>query len=469
VRRFGALLLAVFLVGCGQSSSAAVASPSHPPSPSPSPTATASPSPTYLADWPEYHGGAARTGLGPAVPALMNPRHAWTVGVDGLVYASPLIVHNRVIVATENDTVYSFDVQTGATVWRTHLGSPVDAGTLECGDIGPVTGITGTPAADPQSGQLYVVGFVSGYHHVLFTLNLANGTVVKQQGVDPAGSSPPLQQQRGALSIASGYVYVPIGGLYGDCGDYHGYVVGVPRAGGSMLVYRTPSARESGIWSAMGATISDDGSIYVVTGNGSLSSSFDYSNTVLMLSPDLKVRGFFAPRDWNYLDATDTDLGSVGVALLPTFGVLISVGKEGVAYLLRAGNPGGIGGQVASLGVCNGAWGGSAWVGSEVFLPCANGLVGMGVSATAFSLSWRAPEVHLASPIVAAGAVWAIDVETARLYALDPLSGGVLYVLPLGAAQHFSTPAATQGFVIAPAGMTVVAVATAPPAPRFSS
>jgi outer membrane protein assembly factor BamB len=67
----------------------------------------------------------------------------------------------------------------------------------------------------------------------------------------------------------------------------------------------------------------------------------------------------------------------------------------------------------------------------------------------------------MASPIVAAGAVWAIDPETGRIYALDPANGAVLYNATLGPARHFSTPAATEGFVVAPAGSSVVALSTA--------
>jgi outer membrane protein assembly factor BamB len=413
-------------------------------------------------DWPEYHGGPGRAGVGPAAPALANPKKAWTAPVDGQVYAAPLIVGGRVFVATENNTVYALTLDTGALVWKSHLGSPVNAGSLPCGNIGPVTGITGTPAADARAGKLYVVGFVAGFHHVLFTLNLLDGSVLQQQVIDPAGSEPAVQQERAALSIASGYVYVPLGGLYGDCGNYHGYLVAVPVAGGALLSYRTPSARESGIWSSMGATVSPSGSVYVVTGNGSSTASFEYSNTVIELSADLRVLGYFAPSNWRALDDSDTDLGSVGVALLPDLGVLVSIGKEGVAYLLKDGRLGGVGGQVVARRVCAGAWGGSAWVGTTVFLPCADGLVAVSVSGTSLSVAWRASGVHIASPIVAAGAVWAIDASSATLFALDPASGSVRYQLALGSAQHFSTPAATEGYVVAPAGSAVVAVSTAP-------
>lgn len=452
------LIVLLLVVGCGQTSAAAVVrspSPSGPPTPVPTPSLAPN-----LHDWLEYHGDAGRSGQGPISPLLSNPRQAWSVPVDATVYASPLIFHGRVIVATENNTVYSINLASGSVFWSVHLGAPVDGYSLPCGNIEPITGITGTPAIDPATGRIYVVAFLAGERHILFTLDAIDGSVLAQQGVDPAGSIPAVQQERGALTISSGYVYVPLGGLYGDCGPYHGYVVGLPLAGGANVVYRTPSARESGIWNPMGVTASPSGMLFTATGNGSESSSFDYSNTVVQLSPDLKVQGFFAPSNWASLDASDTDLGSDGVAFMPGLDRLLVVGKEGVAYLLDASRLGGIGGQIGAARVCTGAWGGPAWTGSTVFLPCADALVALNVSTGGYALAWRNTQVRLASPIVAAGAVWAIDVNTSILFALNPTSGAELYHLRLGGGQHFNTPAATEGFVVVPAGNKVVAVAT---------
>jgi len=320
-------LLALAVIACGQSTGTGTTGSPSTSQGSPIPSG----SPAQLADWPQYHRNSARTGQGPSGPSISNPRRAWSVGVDGKVYASPLIVGARVITATENNTVYSFDRSSGKTLGKSQLGAPVSAASLPCGDIDPVTGITGTPAADPQTGNMFVVAFLAGYRHVLFTLRLADGSVVRQQVVDPPGSSPQVEQERGALALGSGFVYVPLGGLYGDCGNYHGYVVAVPSGGGGQsAVYRTPSARESGIWSSMGPTVSDTGTVYVSTGNGSLASSFNYTNSVLQLSPDLKLQGYFAPSNWRALDGADADLGSVGATLLPALAVVVSIGKEGV-------------------------------------------------------------------------------------------------------------------------------------------
>jgi outer membrane protein assembly factor BamB len=382
--------------------------------------------------------------------------------VDGDVYASPLIVQGHVIVATENDTVYSLDLFTGSVIWKIHLGDPVDAASLPCGDIGPVTGITGTPAADLATGRLFVVAFLRGRHHMLFSLSLVDGSVGLQQDVDPAGSDPAVQQQRGALAIGSGFVYVPLGGLYGDCGAYHGYVVAVPLAGGPAPFYRVPSARGAGIWSSAGPAIDPAGNVYVVSGNSTASpATFDSSNSVIELSSDLQsVKSYFAPANWRALNAGDVDLGSLGPTLMAS-GDLVTVGKEGVAYLLRAGRLGGIGGQVASLPVCGGAFGGTAVLGSTVFVPCTDGLYALSVGSGSIAVSWRQPHPALGSPVISAGAIWAIEASSATLYALDPAGGKVLYSTGLGSAEHFSTPAATDGFVVAPAGRSVVAVLTA--------
>jgi len=53
--------------------------------------------------------------------------------------------------------------------------------------------------------------------------------VVAQRG--PVGDDPRTHQQRPALVVANGYVYIGFGGLAGDCGQYVGEVVGVPASG----------------------------------------------------------------------------------------------------------------------------------------------------------------------------------------------------------------------------------------------
>jgi outer membrane protein assembly factor BamB len=142
-------------------------------------------------------------------------------------------------------------------------------------------------------------------------------------------------------------------------------------------------------------------------------------------------------------------------------GDVLAIGKDGVAYLVASAHMGGVGGQLTGKPVCGGAFGGSAVLGTKVFVPCTDGLYALTAESGSISVSWHAQHPALGSPITSAGAIWGIEAATATLYALDPADGSVLYSAALGAAEHFSTPAATDGFVIAPAGSSVVAVLTA--------
>ena len=100
--------------------------------------------------------------------------------------------------------------------------------------------------------------------------------------------------------------------------------------------------------------------MYVVTGNA-FGSGFGYSDSALQLSPDLQsVRSYFAPANWQQLNAGDVDLGSVGATVLPGLDRVVIIGKEGVLYLLQAGKLGEIGGQIATRKLCSGGYGGTA-------------------------------------------------------------------------------------------------------------
>ena len=230
-----AVIVAGLLAGCRSTPRAGAPS-----------STVAGPAPALAAgDWPTYHHDGARTGVDPAAPAFVPPARRWSTPIDGDVYAEPLAVGDRVVVATEHDTVVAVQAGTGRVLWSTRLGDPVPGGDLPCGNIDP-SGITGTPVIDPAAGTVWVVAFVRPAQHVLVELDLSTGAVRSRKVVDPQGSDPRVEQQRGALTLTAGRVYVPFGGLFGDCGAYHGYVVGVSShtPNDPLLVYRVPSQRE---------------------------------------------------------------------------------------------------------------------------------------------------------------------------------------------------------------------------------
>ncbi|HEY1168744.1 MAG TPA: PQQ-binding-like beta-propeller repeat protein [Candidatus Limnocylindrales bacterium] len=469
--RFSVLVvaLAVLATGCGTTTPSPSGSSATPgltvaasvtPTIMPTPSATALGTPGPIAaDWPLYHLDAGRTGNQLAFPTFSGSlSEAWTAKLDGAVYAEPLVVDEQVIVATENDSVYAVDPASGSILWRQHLGTPVRLSTLPCGDIDPL-GITGTPAFDPATGSLYLVGELAGPHHVLFALDPSTGSVRWSRDVDLAGDTPITHQQRPALAVANGYVYIGFGGLYGDCGQYIGEVVGVPTSGaGDTIAYRVPVTREGAVWATAGPVIDASGNVYVATGNGSSTTTYDGSDSVLELSPGLKLLSRFAPSTWTADNAGDADLGSTSPVLVPG-GWVFQVGKSGTGYVLRQGALGGIGGQVSSAYVCSG-FGGAAQDGATIYVPCQRALREVQVGTDGkLTVGWITKSgVGGGPPVIGGGAIWSLNVDGGRLYALDPATGGVLASISVGSLPHFASPTLWGGWVLIGTMSGVVAV-----------
>ena len=150
--------------------------------------------------------------------------------------------------------------------WQQHVGEPVRRSTLPCGDIYPL-GITGTMVYDPASQLVFAVAEVTGPHHDLVGIDVTTGQLRVRRGIDPPTDNPKVLQQRAALALSSGRVYVAYGGLYGDCGDYHGWVLASAADGqGPVLSYRVPTTREGGIWAPSGPAVDTAGNLYVAVG-----------------------------------------------------------------------------------------------------------------------------------------------------------------------------------------------------------
>lgn len=355
-----------------------------------------------------------------------------------------MVASGRVVVATENNSVYAFDAARGARLWMTHLGDPVDASSLPCGNIRPISGITGTPVVDVARGLIYAVAFLKPAHHELYALSLEDGSVRFHQEADPPGETPSTHQQRAALALSGDLVYVAYGGLLGDCGRYHGNLVGIPAGGGAGISYRVPCGRACGIWATSGPAVDDSGQVFVATGNSDSTSSFDYGESVIRLSPSLGLLDYFAPADWAALNRADQDLGSTGPALLPGGKVYVS-GKSPTGYLLDAGRLGGIGGQVASSPLPCGTFGGTAYAASTVYAACPSGIFALRIDGAAMSLAWQRKLGDDGAPIAFDGAVWVVDVVAGVLYALDPAGGATRFQMAVGSVQHFTTLAAIPG------------------------
>ncbi len=296
---------------------------------------------------------------------------AFSVSVTGNVYAQPLYVQNgpsggeMFVVATENNHLVAVDA-TGKALWDNTFGVPAPRSTLPCGNIDPL-GITGTPVIDMTSTPpvIYFDTMVTGPKHMIHGVSLVDGRT-EQPGfpIDLSakltGFDSPHQNQRGALLLLNGVLYVPYGGHAGDCQPYFGYVVGVRLSSPATLISWHTRANMGGIW-APGGLASDGVSVFAATGNtGGAGSTWGDGEGILRLSASLTFSAlgtdYFAPTAWSNDDATDADLGGTGPVLFEISGAryALALGKDRTLYLLNRDNLGGIGGSLSSTVVANG-------------------------------------------------------------------------------------------------------------------
>jgi len=441
----------------------------------------------FGAGWTTYHHDNARTGYDATASAIVNtnPVSQWNTPLDSNVYAEPLIWNGMVIAATQNDSLYALNEGTGAVIWHQVVGASVP--THYCAsEINPI-GITSTPVIDPATNIVYAVGLINGppIRYQMFARNLADGSNVSGFPVDitPTAQggtvtlSPTEAEQRGALGLANGHVYVPFGGWLGDCGNYHPWVVSVPTSGGALdHVYepQTSSQREAGIWAAQGMSIDGSGNIYVATGNGGSGSAslpcntglYDHGNGVFELSSTLAELSSFAPSNWCTLSQADQDVGSIAPSVLNN-NIIFQTGKPGQVWLLHEGALGGFGGQANSstaISTCasgGSVFGGAAYVYPDVYIACNSSgslqalTVNSGTPPLGFSTHWAAGGFTPGPPIVEGGLVWTLNIGGSALYGYNTSGTRVVNVtLPQG-VHHFSTPAADGDWIFVPQATSI--------------
>jgi outer membrane protein assembly factor BamB len=434
--------------------------------------------------WTTYDHDGARSATDPDSATPVAPTAAWSTAaqLDGAVYAQPLVYGSRVYVATENDTVYALDAATGAVVWTSHLGTPVPAGTLPCGDISPTVGITGTPVIDPAGGRIYAVAddVLAGgvVQHQLNALDLNTGTPIAgfPIAVDPPGQDPKAILQRASLALDAGRVIVPYGGNSGDCPTYHGWLVSVAESGaGPSATFEVDAGlgeSQGAIWGAGDGPSQDaSGDLFVETGNGS-SSVPDFQESVVELNPSLNVLAHWTASNWQALDMSDLDLGSAEPLPLPG-GLLFVAGKDGVGRLVSA-TALGPAAQVFSAPACSsgGVFGASLYRAGVIYVPCSGGLAALALSAAgvpsfATLPGFSAPSGASGPPIFAGGMVWSTGWRgSGLLYGLDPLTGAIRFQTALGVFDHFATPSAGGGrlFVAVGSKLSALTISAFPPA-----
>jgi hypothetical protein len=289
------------------------------------------------------------------------------------VYAQPLFIDgggaakDLVLAVTAANNVYALDGATGAQVWKTNLGTPVPRSQMQCGNLDPF-GVTGTPVVDLASRTMFLGALVSvngAPKHRIFAVSIDTGAVASGWPIDAAAVAKAgaamfpdsAQGQRGALTIVGDTVYVPYGGLYGDCGAYHGWLIGVSKSDPTKVSAWATPLQGGGAWAAGGVS-SDGAHLFLATGNTfNANNNWGGGNAAIAFAPDAlgAPSSYWAPTNWQALDDSDEDLGT-GVVPFDLPGATPSAlalvfGKDGNAYLLDRGSFGGVGKPLGVLKV----------------------------------------------------------------------------------------------------------------------
>ena len=342
-----------------------------------------------LAGWAQSGGPAVLTGendnfrtganlneptLG--VPGNINVATFGKIGalpVDGNVVAQPLYVPgvtingtqvNVLYVATMHNSIYAFDTDhlTAPPLWRVNLGPSVPAGAAgQCPAsfaTGPELGILGTPVIDATTGTLYAVSATpsspGNYIHQIFALDIATGQPkfggvgaitpsVTGAGYDNNGGIVSMnttrQIQRPGLLLANGTVYAGFGSCGPDPDPYHGWLVGISAQNvqqQTAVFNASPNGGRAALWqSGRGPAADAQGNVYFMTGNGGDDDSDDLGDSFVKLSPTGVLEGWFWPGNRVTLNQFDLDLGSSGPIVIPSKGLLLGGGKQGVIYLMN--------------------------------------------------------------------------------------------------------------------------------------
>ncbi len=313
--------------------------------------------------------------------------------VDGLVDAQPLYLskltvagatHNVVFVATEHDSLYAFDADTGALLWQVSLigGGETTSDDRGCSQVTPEIGITSTPVIDRNAGAhgtMYVVAMTkdasSNYHQRLHALDVTTGKELSASPIEitamfGATSFAPAQyKERAALLLSNGTLYTTWAS-HCDDGAYGGWIIALNAstlsvtstlnvalgASGSGFASQGPS-----IWmSGGGPAVDSAGNIYVLTANGRFDTTLnvggfpsdgDYGNSFVKISSSggtLAVADYFTMSGEVAESTGDVDLGSGGVMLLPDMTdanatvrhLAVGAGKDGNLYVVNRDNMG---------------------------------------------------------------------------------------------------------------------------------
>jgi outer membrane protein assembly factor BamB len=341
---------------------------------------------TYKNDLSRSGQNLTESTLTPATVAASTFGLLRVLSVDGKVDAQPLYLsqlsvagaaHNVVVVATEHDSVYAFDADTGAVLWKVSLlgSGETLSDTHGCGQVTPEIGITSTPVIDRSAGAhgtVFVVAMSkdpsAAYHQRLHALDLGTGAELlggpteisaaySTNGGGTTTFSAGQYEERAALLLANGTIYTSWTS-HCDIAPYSGWIIAYAESTltRSAVLNVGPNGNAGpAIWmSGGGPAVDTAGNLFLLTANGPFETTLDangfpqnqdFGNSFLKLATSggtLTVADYFTMSNEVAESAADLDLGSGGELLLPDMQdsagtvrhLVVGAGKDGNIYVV---------------------------------------------------------------------------------------------------------------------------------------
>ena len=336
---------------------------------------------------PSRDGHFIQPALTKAAAKTMTFDTGFQANFTGAMFASPLYLENGpggkgvfFAVTTGND-VFALDETTGAVMWMRNIGPSPTASGVGCGNISPI-GILSTPVIDAVARTIYVAGAIGTgaaiQRHEVHALSVDDGTERTGWPVDVSRATAPgaaadggalpfmpsPQNQRSALSLVKGILYVAYGGHVGDCGPYHGWAVAINTAKPTEMGGWATGGQGEGIWAAGGMASDGDG-VFAATGNNTagVSTHLDSEEIVRVTGMGTLDRttgaNYFYPTIWLTMDRADADFASNNPMYVPVPGAtpaafVVAFSKDGHMYMLDSANLGSLGGHLVDFPVSTG-------------------------------------------------------------------------------------------------------------------
>jgi hypothetical protein len=334
------------------------------------------------ADWLQFGYDAAHSGYNSAESTLtatnvVHVQRRYQVSLPSNVDGAPVYLgnvstshgtKNLLFLLGQDGTLMAVDAADGSLLWSHQVNG--------------TSPTTSSPAIDPGRQFVYAYGLDGDVHKY----RVDNGNETTSGGwPETVTLKTDVEKVAGSLAIATSgsttYLYVVTDGYSGDAGDYQGHLTTINLSNGHQTVFNTLCSDKSGhldhtainncprpldsdfggsgIWGRGGATF-DAGKnrVYVSTGNGwfdaNVPGNYNWGDSVLALKPDgtgqnpLPVDSY-TPENYLELFNSDTDLGSVSLAIVPLQGshanrhLGVQLGKDAKVRVIDLDNMSGTG------------------------------------------------------------------------------------------------------------------------------